>query len=122
MTLTDSIQPRKQHKARYNAPKHLQSRFLTAPLSDDLRSKYGKRRARVVKGDTVKVLRGDFRGQEGLVDDLDQKRSVLFIHGVSVTKADGTEVSRPVNASNVCITKMNMKDPLRKKRFGEGGE
>lgn len=122
MTTTESIQPRKQRKARFNAPKHVQSKFLTAPLSDELRSKYGKRHARVVKGDTVKVLRGDFKGHEGLVDGVDQKRAVVFVHGVSVTKADGTEVPRPVSASKVCITKLNLEDALRKERFEKGGE
>jgi large subunit ribosomal protein L24 len=104
------------------APIHVRGHYLHAPLSPDLRKTYGTRRPRVVKGDTVKVLRGDFAGQSGLVDEVDGKRCILFVHGISSTKADGTEVPRPLNPSNVQITKMNLKDPFRSKRLGEESE
>ena len=60
MARISSIQPRKQRKFRYNAPLHIRGAFLHAPLAADLREKYGKRSFRVVTGDTVKVLRGEF--------------------------------------------------------------
>jgi large subunit ribosomal protein L24 len=47
---------------------------------------------------------------------------MLFVHGISSTKADGTEVPRPVNPSNVQITKLNLKDPMRKERLGAEAE
>lgn len=114
-----STQPRKQRKARYNAPVHLRGHFLSAPLNKDLRKTHGTRHVRVVKGDTVKVLRGDFAGESGVVDEIDGSRCVLFVHGVSVKKADGSEVPRPINPSNVQVTKLNLKDPKRKERLGE---
>jgi large subunit ribosomal protein L24 len=122
MATTASTQPRKQRKARYTAPIHLRGKYLNAPLSPDLRSTHNRRRTRVVKGDTVKVLRGDFAGQSGLVDEVDGKSGMLFVHGISSTKADGTEVPRPVNPSNVQITKLNLKDPMRKERLGAEAE
>ena len=112
-----SKQPRKQRKARYNAPLHSRGKFLSAPLSPELRTKYGTRNVRVVQGDTVRVLRGDFVGEEGLVDLVDVGKSKVMVHGVSVTKADGTEVPRPVDPSNVQITKLNLKDPRREARL-----
>jgi large subunit ribosomal protein L24 len=121
MATPASTQPRKQRKARYTAPIHMRGHYLNAPLSPDLRNTYHTRRTRVVKGDTVKVLRGDFAGQSGLVDDVDGKSCMLFVHGISSTKADGTEVPRPVNPSNVQITKLNLKDTLRKERLGSEG-
>lgn len=120
--ISTSSQPRKQRKARYNAPIHVRGHFLSAHMSPDLRKTYGKRSLRIVKGDTVKVLRGDFAGESGVVDDVDTNQGVVFIHGISVTKADGTEVPRPVNPSNVQITKLNLKDNNRRERVGEGGE
>lgn len=120
MVRITSKQPRKQRKARYNAPNHTRGRFLTAPLSPELREKYSTRRVRVVSGDTVKVLRGDFAGDEGIVDAVDVKACRLVVHGVMVTKADGTEVPRPVDPSNVQITKFNLKDRLREERLGGG--
>jgi large subunit ribosomal protein L24 len=116
---TTSSQPRKQRKAQANAPLHERGRTLSAPLAPALREQYRKRHLRVVKGDTVKVLRGDHRGEEGVVDEVDVKRSRLLVHGVSITKADNTEVPRPVHPSKVQITKLNLKDKLRAEKLGE---
>ena len=82
-----SKQPRKQRKARYTAPSHIRTKYLNAPLSDALKEKYKIKTLRVVKGDTVKVTRGDFVGDEGLIDGVDTKNSKLIIHGISSTKA-----------------------------------
>ena len=112
-----STQPRKQRKARYNAPIHARGKYLNAPLSAELREKYEKRSFRVVEGDTVKVLRGDYRGEEGIVDGVNSEKGTIIVHGVSVTKVDGTEVPRPVYSSVVEIVKLNLKDKLREERL-----
>ncbi|KUG14454.1 lsu ribosomal protein l26e (l24p) [hydrocarbon metagenome] len=119
MVRIESIQPRKQRKARYNAPAHLRGKFLSAPLSPDLRKEYRIRSVRVVKGDSVKVLRGNAAGTEGVVDAVDTDRSLIVVQGVAVPKADGTEVPRPVNPSNVQVTKLNLKDPRRAGKLSE---
>ena len=116
---TTSSQPRKQRKAQLTAPIHERGKTLAASLAPALREQYKRRHIRVVKGDTVKVLRGDHRGDEGVVDEVDVKRCALFVHGVSITKADNTEVPRPVHPSNVQITKLNLKDPVRAEKIGE---
>lgn len=122
MALSTSIQPRKQRKARYNAPLHLRTKLLGAPLSPQLRKKHGgKRTVRVVTGDTVQVMRGDFAGDEGVVDMVDVKNAKIIVHGVAITKADGTEKPRKVDPSNVMVTKLNLKDPKRAARLA-GGE
>lgn len=119
MVRVESKQPRKQRKARYDAPSHMRSKFLSAPLSDDLKEKYKKKTLRVVKGDTVKVTRGDHTGEEGLVDGIDTRNVKLIVHGVSSTKADGTEVPRPLDASKVVITKLNLEDKRRASKLEE---
>ena len=96
MVRIESSQPRKQRKARYNAPSHMKSKFLNAPLSAALRDMYSKKTVRVIKGDTVRVTRGDNVGDEGLVDAIDTRNVKIVVHGVSSTKVDGTEVPRPV--------------------------
>lgn len=108
-----SRQPRKQRKARYDAPLHVRQKYMGAPLSKDLKSKYGKRSANVIVGDTVQVTRGDHAGVTGLVEAVSLKNGTIVIEGVTVTKADGTEVARPVNPSNVVITKLELKDKRR---------
>jgi len=81
-------------------------------LSEELTKKYG-RSARVVVGDTVKVMRGDHAGVEGKVRDIDVKREQVIIEGISVAKADGKEEPRPVHPSNLLITKLNLDDKKR---------
>jgi len=119
MVRIESEQPRKQRKARYQAPLHVKTKYLNAPLSAALQEKYKKKTLRVIKGDTVKVTRGDFVGDEGLVDAVDTKKSKIVVHGVSSTKADGTEVPRGIDASNVLVTKLNLADKRREAKLGE---
>ena len=112
--------PGKQRKARYNAPSHLRSKLLSAPLSPELRSQYKKRSARVIKGDTVKVMRGTSAGTEGLVEEINTGTYRIVVEGVSIPKADGTEMPRPVDPSKVQIIKLNLKDSKRIEKFSEG--
>jgi large subunit ribosomal protein L24 len=118
MVLTTSSQPRKQRKARYNAPHHVRGSFLNAPLSKELQEKHGKKRIRVVKGDTVRVLRGDEKGTTGIVDEIRTTTSKIIVHGVGSKKADGTEVPRPVDPSKVEITKLHLDDQRRAAKLG----
>jgi len=119
MVRLESSQPRKQRKARYNAPSHVSTKYLNAPLSADLSEQYKKKTLRVVKGDTVRVTRGDFTGEEGLVDAVDTRNAKIIVHGVFSTKADGTEVPRAISASNVSITKLNLNDKRRSEKLAE---
>jgi len=112
-----STQPRKQRKYRYNAPLHARGHFLNAPLSSELRVQYNRRSVRIVTGDTVRVIRGDFAGDEGIVDMVNLDHSRIVVHGVISTRADGTEVPRPVDPSNVCIVKLNLKDKRREEKL-----
>ncbi len=89
---------------------------MGAMLSPELREKHGIKSIPLRVGDTVKVLRGDHKGKEGKVAKVDLKKMVITVDGVSVTKADGTEVPRPVQPSNVMITKLEIKD---EKRLGD---
>lgn len=108
-----SKQPRKQRKARYQAPLHIRHKFISAPLSDELVGKYEKRSFPVRKGDTVIVMRGDDKGKEGKVRSVDLKKGKLTVEGVVVARSDLSEVPRFIHASNVVITKLELKDKLR---------
>ncbi len=114
MALTSSIKPGKQRKALFNAPLHLK-KMLSAPLSPDLREKYGIKRLPVRKGDTVRIMRGDWKGHEGKVVRVDIKRVRIFIEGVQRKKADQTPVYYPIHPSKVMIIKLDLSDKWRKK-------
>jgi large subunit ribosomal protein L24 len=118
----ESKQPRKQRKARYNASLHQRQKLMSAQLSHELRAKYNKRNIPVKVNDTVMVMRGDHTGTEGKVELVDLKRCTIIVEGVSVAKADGTEVPRPVQPSNVMITKLELDDDIRKLILNRGGE
>lgn len=108
-----SKQPRKQRKARFNAPLHIRHKFMSAPLSEELRDKYGRRSFPVRKGDTVKIMRGDDKGKEGKVRSINLKEEKITIEGIVIAKSDISEVPRPIHPSNVVITKLELKDKMR---------
>ncbi|MGZ4904205.1 MAG: 50S ribosomal protein L24 [Halobacteriota archaeon] len=113
-----SKHPRKQHKARARASLHVRQKFLRVRLEKSLSKKYSRRSAQVRKGDTVKVMRGDFRDHEGKVAGVNLKRESIEVDGVTVHKADGSEVARPIHPSNVMITKLELKDKMRARKLG----
>ncbi len=110
-----SIKPGKQRKALFNAPLHLLRKLFNAPLSDELMEKYGVKRLPVRKGDVVRIMRGNWKGHEGKVVDVDTKRVRLYIEGVQMKKADGSPVFYPIHPSKVMIIKLDLSDPWRRK-------
>ena len=110
-----SSKARTQRKAQANASAHVKRKMLSSHLSDELRQKYGKRTARVCKGDTVIVVRGneDIRNIEGKVVNVYTKTGRVAIEGITIKQADGTEAERPIHASNLVITKLNTEDAWR---------
>ena len=105
--------PSKQRKLLYQSPAHRIRKLLTAPLSDDLRKSQGRRSYPVRKGDTVKILRGDFAGVEGKITKLDMHRQRIFVEGVQREKVAGTSTNVSVHSSKVLITKLNLDDKWR---------
>jgi len=113
-------QPRKQRNATERAPLHQRQKLVRATLADDLREEYGRRNARVAAGDTVEVLRGDHAGEEGEVLGVDLKDATVTVEDVTIEAADGEEVPRALDASNLRITDLELDDDRREARL-EGG-
>ncbi|HIP56890.1 MAG TPA: 50S ribosomal protein L24 [Ignisphaera aggregans] len=110
-----SRQPRKQRKVFFNLPLHLRWHLLNAPLSPELRKELGIKRLPVRKGDVVRIMRGDWKGHEGKVVKVDLKRVAIYVEGVTVKKADGTERYYPIHPSKVMIVKLGEIDEVRRK-------
>jgi len=110
-----TIQPRKQRKTLFNLPLHLRWHLITAPLSPDLRKELGIKRLPIRKNDVVRIVRGDWKGHEGKVVDVNLKRIRIFVEGVTLKKADGTDVFYPIHPSKVMITKLGDVDNIRRK-------
>jgi large subunit ribosomal protein L24 len=86
-------------------------------LSDDLRKQYKKRNANVVKGDTVKIMRGEYKGVEGKVEKINTEKGKLSIEGVQREKIKGGNVKVLIHSSNVIISSLNMDDNFRKNKM-----
>jgi len=99
-----SIKPRKQRKELFNAPQHKKRKWIAAHLEEKLLLKYDKRAVSVIKGDTVKVMRGSFKGHEDKVAGVNVNRRCIEIEGLIMTKADGKKIAKPIHPSNVLIT------------------
>ncbi|WP_135828259.1 50S ribosomal protein L24 [Halorussus halobius] len=110
-------QPRKQRTQTERAPLHERHEQVKATLADDLREEFDARSVRVNAGDTVEVLRGDFAGEEGEVVDVDLRDAVVHVEDVTLEKADGEEVPRPLDASNLRVTDLDLDDDRREARL-----
>lgn len=108
-TFRSSKQSGKQRLYVYNAPLHVRTSLLCAHVAKDLREKHG-RSVRVRAGDTVKIMRGSFKGKSGKVDRVDVKNMKIFIEGVGFDKRDGSKALVPVSPSNVLVTQLKGKD------------
>lgn len=95
--------------------KHKRDKFLGANISANLREQHKKRSMRVIKGDTVRILRGEYVGIEGKVEKVNTERSTLSIEGVQREKIRGGNVKVQVHASNVQIVSLNTDDDYRLK-------
>ncbi|MCD6248215.1 MAG: 50S ribosomal protein L24 [Hadesarchaea archaeon] len=107
------------------APLHQRHKLLAAPLNPDLRKNYGRVSLPVRKGDRVRIMRGDFRGIEGEVTEVNMKKCRIAVEGAITTKADGSEVPRWIHPSNVMIVKLQLEDKERRKileRRSKGGK
>ena len=107
--------PSKQRKLLYNAPYHVRGKIMAAPLSEELREEYGCRSLPIRSGDTVRILRGDYKDYEGRVIRVDRKKYRVYVDGVTREKSDGTTVPVPIHHSKVEIIKLNMDDKWRKR-------
>jgi len=108
-----SKKPNKQRKYRFNAPLNIRGEFLNVHLSKELRSKYGIRALRVRTGDKVRIMRGQFKKQEGKVEEVNVKKLKVYIAKIEHIKRDGTKARYPIEPSNLLLVELNTDDKER---------
>ena len=86
---------------------------ICAPISKDLRKKYSRRGIRVMTDDTVKVIRGEYKGITGKVTKISTENSCIVIEGNKKEKAKGEKVDVYIHSTNVIITSLNTDDKWR---------
>lgn len=86
---------------------------MSVNLSKELRDQHEKRSIPIKKGDTVQVMRGDFKDHEGKVEKIDLKNYKVFVEGASVQKPDGNMIYHPMHPSNLVIVELDLDDDER---------
>lgn len=86
-------------------------------LSAELREKYRRRSVRPRKGDSVRIVRGEFLGVEGKITKVLPKDGRLTVEGVSREKMKGGTAPVPIHSSNVIITSLSLDDKVRKAKL-----
>merc|ERR1712038_231799 len=99
----------KNRKRHFSAPSHIRRTLMSAPLSKELRQKYGVRSMPIRKDDKVQVLRGHYKGQQvGKVVQCYRKKYVVYIERIQREKTNGATVYVGIHPSKVCIVKLKM--------------
>jgi large subunit ribosomal protein L24 len=97
----------------YQATYKTKSKQLGSALSKDLHKKYGKRSVRVVEGDSVTILRGEFKGVDGKIAKISTPKSSVAIEGVKKEKTKGDKFDVYIHTSNLVVTSLNTEDKWR---------
>jgi len=91
------------------------SKQICAALSKDLRKKYPRRSARIMIDDTVKVIRGEYKGLTGKVAKISTESNSIAIEGNKKEKLKGEKVDVYIHSTNTIITSLNTDDKWRLK-------
>ena len=100
-----------------HTPKHIRDGMIHSTLAENLREEYGRRSIRVIKGDNVRVMRGEYNGIEGKIEKVNTRRGTLAIEGIQREKVRGGNVKVQIHASNVKIIGLNLDDKTRDNRL-----
>jgi len=106
-----------RNKQIYRATNQFRGKQAGSHLSKQLREKYGQRSVRIQNGDTIKVIRGEFKGVDGKVIKVSTAKHTIAIEGVKKQKRKGDKIDVYINSSNVVITNLNMDDKWRTARL-----
>ncbi len=106
-------QPRKQRKALYSNPLHLKRKMLHAHLSRELRASMGKRSVLAAKGDSVKILKGRFKGISGKISKVNVKTSFVSVEGAMAKKQNGKETPAKLRPNQFIITEIGAQRKIK---------
>ena len=97
----------------YRAAFNTRSNQLKSQLSEELKKKYSKKNIRVVKGDNVKIVRGEFAGIDGKISQVSIEKNSVAVEGIKKEKAKGDKFDVYIHTSNILVTGLNTDDKWR---------
>ena len=104
-----------RNRQTYRAMNQVASKQICAPISKDLRKKYSRRSARIMVDDTIKVIRGEYKGITGKVSKISTESNSIAIEGNKKEKLKGDKIDIYIHTTNVIITALNTDDKWRLK-------
>ena len=104
-----------RNRQTYRAMNQVVNKQICAPISKDLRKKYSRRSARIMLDDTVKVIRGEYKGITGKVSKISTDSNSIAIEGNKKEKLKGDKIDIYIHTTNVIITTLNTDDKWRLK-------
>lgn len=97
----------------YRATYQIKNKQLGSALSKDLHKKYGKRSVRVIEGDSITILRGEFKGVDGKVSKISTQKNSVAVEGIKKEKTKGDKFDVYIHTSNLVVTSLNTGDKWR---------
>ena len=97
----------------YKATFQTRSKQLGSLLSKDLQKKYGKKSTRAIEGDTITILRGEFKGVSGKITKISKEKTSVTVEGVKKEKTKGDKFDVYIHTSNLVVTALNTSDKWR---------
>jgi large subunit ribosomal protein L24 len=90
---------------------------MCSHLSKELQQKFNKSSIRVTEGDTVKVMRGEFKGVTGKITRVSTAKNGISIEGIKKEKLKGGNLDVFIHTSNVLVTDVNTEDKWRQSKL-----
>ncbi len=97
----------------YRASHVVKSKQVSSHLSKELKKKFSKNSIRIVEGDNVKIVRGEFKGVDGKVSKISIQKNSVVIEGVKKEKTKGEKFDVHIHSSNVIVTGLISDDKCR---------
>jgi len=101
----------------YRAPYAIRSNHVSSALSKELKKKYGRKSVRVLADDSVKVIRGEYKGIDGKVTKVSIMKNSVAIEGIKREKLKGEKIDVYIHSSNIIVTGLNTGDHWRKSKL-----
>ena len=108
-------QAKNKNQHTHRAMNQILNKQICASISKDLRKKYSRRSIRIMTDDTVKVMRGEYKGLTGKVTKISTETSGVAIEGNKKEKLKGEKIDVYIHSTNMIITSLNTDDKWRLK-------
>ena len=102
-----------KNQQTHRAMNQILNKQICASISKDLRKKYSRRSIRIMVNDTVKVIRGEYKGLAGKVAKISIESNSVAIEGNKKEKLKGEKIDVYIHSTNMVITSLNTDDKWR---------